>query len=147
MRGSDVNRARIGEAIDARRDDQAIFIDRDRLQAAPQAGECFSCQLITRLFHPNAASLFEQNTSRNVERLLGAGDNHHLAGIATDGTGCAQVFANDFTESCRPEWIDIVNCAETWTLAVTRKELRPNGKREMIERRLMDTESAPADRP
>ncbi len=91
MRGRNIGRSRFRGALDAGGHNHAVFIDRDRNKIAACSGKDISRQPVTWFFEPNGASRSQQNTRGDLERLLRAGDNHHLVRFALNRPRGAKV--------------------------------------------------------
>ena len=109
MRGRNIGRARFRRALDAGGHHHAVFIDRDRDKVTACSRKDISCQPVTWFFEPNGASRSQQNTRRDLERLLRAGDNHHLVRLALNRPRGAKVSTDSFAKRFRAERIDIVD--------------------------------------
>ena len=84
MRGRDESRARPRRRAPAGVDDQTLGVDRNRVR--PHLGEqqLRVGQGITGVLDPDLVARRKQHTDRDVDRLLGAGRNDDLIGLATD---------------------------------------------------------------
>ena len=77
---------------------EAVFIHGDGHGAAAGAEQQGADEGIAGVFEPGGISGVEENAGGDVKCLLGAGDDHDLGGIATDGAGGAQVGADRLRE-------------------------------------------------
>jgi hypothetical protein len=70
-------------ALDAGGNIQTFVVDRNRYEMAASQSEDIPCQAVTRFFYPHTIPRIEQNASGNLERLLGAANDHDLFRFAT----------------------------------------------------------------
>ncbi|MNH02377.1 hypothetical protein D3C79_616150 [compost metagenome] len=86
--------ARIRALGKALLDIDPLFINTQRNDLGPLGLQRNSCGDVPRVFHPDTVLRIEQQHAQQVERLLRAGNDHHLLGIAVDTSRIEDVFGN-----------------------------------------------------
>src|ERR1700677_4953142 len=142
-----IDSPRLGALVDCSGYIHTVLVHRNRNQTAPRALEDAARKTVPGFLHPNRASVAKENARRNLEGLLGTGNHHYLAGIAADRPRRSQVGANGLATGFGTPRISVVDLAEAGAFRMTRDEARPNGKGEVVKRRLMHAKRTKAPNP
>jgi hypothetical protein len=106
MRRRDVGSASFAALAHAGHNVQPLTVNGNRNQAVARTQKHNSAEPVTRLLHPDGASRVQENPSRDIQRLLRTGHNHHLVRLASERPRRAQVGTHSFAESFAAERID-----------------------------------------
>ena len=104
-------------------------------------------EAIAGVLNPDTISRVEQDSSGNLERLLGTVDDQNLFWFAADGSGDFQIVGNRSAETLIARQSTIVSGVGIHGTASTRDQAGPDLMRELIERDLPDAECSPVNDP
>src|SRR5258707_6546103 len=106
----------------------AVTADADRHQLAAAAEKRAAGAEISRLFHPDAVALVNQDARSEVERRLRAGHNDHLLGPAIDASCNAEIFGDSLAQLRMSGIVDIAENVFAATPGVAGEKPCPRGE-------------------
>jgi len=130
--------------FDGEADLHALLVDGDGDEAALGGAKGGFLQRVAGLFHPDGIAGVEEDAGGDVERLLGAGDDHDLVGCALHAASGAEIVGDRFAKAFDSKGIDVVNGTGVGVAAVAGDEAGPEAEGELVEGGLMNAEGPPA---
>ena len=124
-----------------------FFIYGHRYQLTAIEFENVLREAITGFLNPDTSSRVEQDSSGDLERLLGTVDDQDLFWFAAYGSGDFQVVGNRAAETLTARRSAIVSGVGIHGPTATRDQAGPDLMRELIERDLPDAECSQVNDP
>src|SRR6476646_3570209 len=138
MRRCDKDSPSLPIPFDACGDIQTFIVHWNRHREAAGQSQNVSSQPVARFLHPGRIPGVEQDTRRNLERLLGTGNDHDLFKIAVYGSCDSKVVTNSFAQGSQSHGPAIMKIARSGISAMSHDQPRPDLEGELIVSRLAD---------
>src|SRR5580700_6344853 len=132
MRWRHKDSARLAMLLDSSGNIHALFIDRNRNKTTACGVEHGSLEDVAGVLNPNGIVRIEKDACREIQGLLGTGNNHDLIWLALDRARGAEITADRFAETLQAKRLDVTEGVGIGVLAVLIHESCPNLEREQL---------------
>src|SRR4029077_20505739 len=130
--------------VDAGETTVAPPVDGNGYSAPPRGDKYMPRKPVAGLFGPDGIPCIQQNSRRNLQSLLGPGNDHYLLRLAAHRARGPQVRANRFAQRLRAPRPSVLKRAHVRISSVAHHQARPYSQRELIDSRLAQAERTAA---